>query len=39
VKKFIQELLKTFDGVIRGAREEFSTYRDILEFSDCVKKS
>ena len=33
---------KTFenlDDVVREAREELSTYRDILEISDRVKKS
>ena len=33
---------KTFensDDVVRESREELSTYRDILEISDCVKKS
>ena len=39
VKKCIQELSKNLDDVIRESRKELSTYRDILEISDRVKKS
>ena len=38
IKDVFKNFLKNLDDVVREAREELSTHRDILEISDRVKK-